>query len=298
MLMKTLKLVNDTRTPDEVEMPTKFKVGDRIALKYDWCEKTNGILGSHKTWHQDVTSVEVVDIKCNMLVVPAEVRIFMKTIDPIFYGRCRCDEFDAPEEQVLERVVRLVRMEERGSRVLSSEKEDVEIKGIHMPGKKVASMTHTEVVPYVVEKVKTDRDFYVNISDLHRKARLHVYIHRIVDVDWYDVKAEVFDGKDYVEKFGLSANSVADLAVIVRKAGWWLSDMYSYDKVFRQFLPGCVPCCLAIEKAVLDEPVVFGSFTVYFDREILENVRDKFGVDLYKECRKAVCEKYGFTEEL
>ena len=158
---------------------------------------------------------------------------------------------------------------------------------------KAVLLTHIECISYAVEKVKECGDFYINIIDIARKGRLHVCTKHF-DVAWYDVIAEVYDGTDYIPEFSYSANTPEELAVVVRKSGWVLWDKYGYNKQFSWPMQGQEPCCIAIEKAVLADPIVYQSFTAYFDREKLDNVRDKYGVDLYKECLTAVCDKYGF----
>lgn len=104
MLMKTMKIVGDTSVPDEIERETRLKVGDKFLFEYDWCKKKSCINGYRRVWHKDVAEVEVVDIKCNMLVEPSLVIVFMKTENKTFIERCRCNEFDATEEQVFERM--------------------------------------------------------------------------------------------------------------------------------------------------------------------------------------------------
>ena len=56
-------------------------------------------------------------------------------------------------------------------------------------------------------------------------------------------------------------------------------------------------CYKAIMSARLETPIVYEPFTQYFDTEKLENVRDKYGYDLYISCLRdatEVIEKYGF----
>ena len=47
---------------------------------------------------------------------------------------------------------------------------------------------------------------------------------------------------------------------------------------------GYVNCYKEIEGAILENPVVYQPFTVYFNGKQLNDIRDKFGVDLFKEC--------------
>lgn len=46
---------------------------------------------------------------------------------------------------------------------------------------------------------------------------------------------------------------------------------------------GYEACREAVEKCRLKTPVVFAPFTIYFDGEMLDRVRDYFGCDLYRE---------------
>lgn len=162
---------------------------------------------------------------------------------------------------------------------------------------KAVLLTHIECIAYAVEKVKECGDFYINIIDIARKGRLHVCT-KLLDVVWYDVIAEVFDGTDYIPAFSYSANSPDELAVVVRKSGRELWDKYGYCKQFSWPMHEQEPCCVTIEKAVLAEPVAHEQFMAYFDQKILDDVRDKYGVELYNECLNLVCLKYGFDSIL
>lgn len=56
-------------------------------------------------------------------------------------------------------------------------------------------------------------------------------------------------------------------------------------------------CYKEIMQAKLDAPKIYECMTVYFDTEKLENVRDKYGYDLYISCLRdatEVIERYGF----
>ena len=57
---------------------------------------------------------------------------------------------------------------------------------------------------------------------------------------------------------------------------------------------GYVSCYKEIEGAILENPIVYQSFTVYFDGKQLDDIRDKYGVDLFKECCADVKKKHGF----
>lgn len=45
-------------------------------------------------------------------------------------------------------------------------------------------------------------------------------------------------------------------------------------------------CYKAIMSAKLDKPIYCPGFTIWFDGELLTEIRDLYGVDLYKECLK------------
>lgn len=47
---------------------------------------------------------------------------------------------------------------------------------------------------------------------------------------------------------------------------------------------GYVACYAAIMAAKLSEPVKYQPFTVYFNRDELDKIRDHYGAELYKEC--------------
>lgn len=47
---------------------------------------------------------------------------------------------------------------------------------------------------------------------------------------------------------------------------------------------GYEACYNAIMAAKLPHPIKYQPFTVYFDSNQLEIIRDTFGVDLYREC--------------
>lgn len=57
---------------------------------------------------------------------------------------------------------------------------------------------------------------------------------------------------------------------------------------------GYVNCYKAIEGAILENPIVYQPFTVYFDRKQLDDIKDKYGADLFKECYTDVKKKHGF----
>ena len=57
---------------------------------------------------------------------------------------------------------------------------------------------------------------------------------------------------------------------------------------------GYVNCYKEIEGAILKNPIVYQPFTVYFDGKQLDDIRDKYGVDLFKECYADVKKKHGF----
>lgn len=105
MLIKTLKVVNDDSNPGTVEMDTKFNIGDRITMQYDWCSKTPCINGNKLNWHIGTAEFTVSNMVCNMLLFPHEIWMRLHTKDRDFINRCGCDEFDAPEQQVLKRIV-------------------------------------------------------------------------------------------------------------------------------------------------------------------------------------------------
>ena len=57
---------------------------------------------------------------------------------------------------------------------------------------------------------------------------------------------------------------------------------------------GYINCYKEIEEAILENPIVYQPFTVYFDRKQLDDIRDKYGVDLFKKCYADVKKKHGF----
>lgn len=51
--------------------------------------------------------------------------------------------------------------------------------------------------------------------------------------------------------------------------------------------PAFDACFNAIMAARLEAPIVYAPFTVYFDRQKLDNIRDYYGVDLFRACYAA-----------
>lgn len=51
---------------------------------------------------------------------------------------------------------------------------------------------------------------------------------------------------------------------------------------------GYWPCYNAVVDALLENPHWYQPFAEYFDIDKLDQVRDTYGVDLYRECRNAV----------
>ncbi len=105
MLMKVIKNCSDTISPDMAEVETALKIGDKFKMEYDWCDKKPSICGEIQSWHKDVGEFTVVDIVCNMIIKPSEVWVRLAANDEKFTKRCGSKEFDAPEEQILERLV-------------------------------------------------------------------------------------------------------------------------------------------------------------------------------------------------
>lgn len=105
MLINVIKTEGDISKPDAIEMDTKLKIGDRFTMQYDWCSKICGINGNKVNWHIGTAEFTVSNMVCNMLLFPHEIWVRLHTQDSDFKKRCGCNEFDAPERQVLERVV-------------------------------------------------------------------------------------------------------------------------------------------------------------------------------------------------
>ena len=100
MLMKVMKRIDDASKPDVIEMDTTLNVGDMVQIEYDWCD----IISGKPNWKKAEGMFEVVDIACNMLVFPNLVWVTLTTEDKEFEERCHCNEFSAPESQILERM--------------------------------------------------------------------------------------------------------------------------------------------------------------------------------------------------
>lgn len=103
--MKVLKGARDTWKPDEVEMDAAFSVGEKFKMEYDWCIRIPCMNGYRPEWHKGIAEFTVVDMVCNMLINPNEVWVRLSSDDETFQKRCGSEEFDAPEKQVLERMV-------------------------------------------------------------------------------------------------------------------------------------------------------------------------------------------------
>ncbi len=105
MLIKVMKKCGNTALPDLAEVETTLKIGDKFKMEYDWCEKKPAMYGAARIWHKAVGEFTVVDIVCNMLVQPNSVWVRLSANDELFTKRCGSKEFDASEQQVLERLV-------------------------------------------------------------------------------------------------------------------------------------------------------------------------------------------------
>ncbi len=105
MYIKVIKNCDDGVSPDMADVDTSLKLGDTFKMEYDWCEKKPAICGEKRSWHKAVGEFTVVDIVCNMIVKPNSVWVRLSANDELFIKRCGSKEFDASEEQVLERRV-------------------------------------------------------------------------------------------------------------------------------------------------------------------------------------------------
>ena len=104
MTVKVLRRAGDISKPATIEMDTALNIGDRFEMEYDWCTQKECMNGYKAIWHKDIAEFRVVDIICNMLINPSSLWLRLDSDDETFQKRCGGGSFDAPEEQVLERI--------------------------------------------------------------------------------------------------------------------------------------------------------------------------------------------------
>ena len=103
--VRVLKNEGDDSKPDMAEVDTRFSAGDRFRILYDWSDDIPGIVGIEKIWHRDEVVVEITEVVCNMVIMPPEVWLFLKTEDPKFVAHYGGGVFGLEESRLERRIV-------------------------------------------------------------------------------------------------------------------------------------------------------------------------------------------------
>lgn len=104
MKVKVIKHVNDSEKPETVEVDSCFSIGEKLTITYDCSTEIRGINGNIKRWSTSTAEVEVIDIVCNMITLPEETWVCLKTEDPLFLELIGERMLAVPEKTLLERV--------------------------------------------------------------------------------------------------------------------------------------------------------------------------------------------------
>ena len=70
------------------------------------------------------------------------------------------------------------------------------------------NMDYMETINYVMNNITTQKDIYVSINE---RARMHIYLEKLGNVDWYRVDREVLSGNKFALDSTLSASELKEL---------------------------------------------------------------------------------------
>ena len=72
-------------------------------------------------------------------------------------------------------------------------------------------MNYVEMQKYIVENVKRETDFYIDITNIGKKTRIHVVLKKIGSTTWYEITPEIYKNDEYISDVTYSTAMLEEL---------------------------------------------------------------------------------------